>query len=61
MSTIAIGDVHGNLAALDDLLSRITLEINAEDTIVFLGDYIDRGPDPKECRARLISDGKGQA
>jgi predicted MPP superfamily phosphohydrolase len=54
MSTIAIGDVHGNLAALDDLLSRITLEISAEDTIVFLGDYIDRGPDSKGCIERII-------
>jgi serine/threonine protein phosphatase 1 len=54
MSTIAIGDVHGNLAALDDLLSRITLEISEEDTIVFLGDYIDRGPDPKACIQRII-------
>jgi Calcineurin-like phosphoesterase len=54
MSTIAIGDVHGNLAALDDLLSRIMLEISAEDTVVFLGDYIDRGPDAKGCIQRII-------
>ena len=47
MSTIAIGDVHGNLAALDDLLNRITMEVSADDTVVFLGDYIDRGPDSK--------------
>ena len=54
MSTIAIGDVHGNLATLDDLLTRITPEISAQDTIVFLGDYIDRGPNAKGCIQRII-------
>ena len=54
MSTIAIGDVHGNLAALDDLLNRITMEVSADDTVVFLGDYIDRGPDSKGCIQRII-------
>jgi len=54
MGTIAIGDVHGNLAALDDLLNRITPEISAEDTIVFLGDYLDRGSDSKGCIHRII-------
>src|SRR5262245_9800578 len=47
MSTIAIGDVHGNRAALDDLLTRINRDVSALDTVVFLGDYIDRGPDSK--------------
>jgi len=54
MSTIAIGDIHGNLAALDNLLSRITPEFAAEDTIVFLGDYIDRGPDANGCIQRIL-------
>lgn len=54
MSTIAIGDVHGNLSALDNLLNRITPEITAQDTIVFLGDYIDRGPDAKGCIERIL-------
>jgi serine/threonine protein phosphatase 1 len=47
--TIAIGDVHGNRAALDDLLSRLRPELEVRDTVVFLGDYIDRGPDSKAC------------
>jgi len=49
MATIAIGDIHGNLAALDDLLAQIRSEIAAADTVVFLGDYIDRGPDTNGC------------
>ena len=54
MSTIAIGDIHGNLRALEDLLSRITPELNAGDTVVFLGDYIDRGPDAKGCIQTIL-------
>jgi serine/threonine protein phosphatase 1 len=48
MSTIAIGDIHGNLRALEDLLNRIVPHICSDDTVVFLGDYIDRGPDSIE-------------
>jgi hypothetical protein len=49
MSTIAIGDIHGNLEALTDLLDQIRGEVRRSDTIVFLGDYMDRGPDSKGC------------
>lgn len=49
MATIAVGDIHGNLAALTDLLARIREECGRGDTIVFLGDYIDRGPDARGC------------
>jgi len=49
MATIAIGDVHGNRAALDDLLVRLDPELQSGDTVVFLGDYIDRGPDTRGC------------
>jgi len=55
MSTIAIGDIHGNLRALEDLLDFISKEVGAEDTVVFLGDYIDRGPDTKGCIERIIA------
>src|SRR5215813_4099902 len=55
MATIAIGDIHGNLPALDDLLNRISKEVGAEDTVVFLGDYVDRGPDSKGCIERIIA------
>ena len=49
MATFAIGDVHGNLRALDDLLRQVQRVSDASDTIVFLGDYIDRGPDSRGC------------
>jgi serine/threonine protein phosphatase 1 len=42
--TFAVGDIHGDLAALRLLFERLP-ELTADDTVVFLGDYIDRGPD----------------
>jgi predicted MPP superfamily phosphohydrolase len=54
VSAIAIGDVHGNRAALDDLLARLERELEVGDTVVFLGDYIDRGPDSKGCIDRIL-------
>ena len=44
----AIGDVHGCRAELDLLLQRISDEISARQQpahLIFLGDYVDRGPD----------------
>lgn len=41
--TFAVGDVHGDLAALERALAKLP-ELDDEDTIVFMGDYIDRGP-----------------
>ncbi len=55
MATLAIGDVHGNLRALDDLLGRVRGEIAAGDVVVFLGDYIDRGPDSRGCIDAILA------
>jgi serine/threonine protein phosphatase 1 len=41
----AIGDVHGCAAELDVLLHG--LDLGRGDTAVFVGDYIDRGPDSR--------------
>ncbi len=49
MATIAVGDIHGNHSALNDLLDQIRKEVGADDTVVFLGDYIDRGPETRGC------------
>lgn len=49
MATVAIGDIHGQAKALCDLLERVRPNIVAGDTVVFLGDYIDRGPDTRGC------------
>ena len=42
----AIGDIHGCLDKLKGMMERIDID-DDEDTLVFIGDYIDRGPDPK--------------
>jgi serine/threonine protein phosphatase 1 len=49
MSTIAVGDIHGNSLALRDVLLKIRPLVTEADTVVFLGDYVDRGPDSKGC------------
>ncbi len=49
----AIGDIHGCLDKLDNLLEQIP--VNWErDKVIFLGDYIDRGPDPKGVVQRIM-------
>lgn len=50
--TIAIGDIHGHLAALDGLLAAI--EPAPDDTLITLGDYVDRGPNSRGVIDRLI-------
>jgi serine/threonine protein phosphatase 1 len=42
---IAIGDIHGCLAALQAVLEAVAPR--PDDTIVALGDYVDRGPDSR--------------
>jgi serine/threonine protein phosphatase 1 len=54
MATLAIGDVHANLPALRDLLEQLTPVVEPGDSVVFLGDYIDRGPDAKGCIERIL-------
>lgn len=44
---IAIGDIHGCFSALETLLKVIAPQ--KEDTIITLGDYIDRGMQVREC------------
>ena len=42
----AIGDIHGCISHLEDLVAKIKIN-PVRDRIVFIGDYVDRGPDPK--------------
>jgi len=58
----AIGDIHGRLDLLSELLARISSDIalrpTARPLYVFLGDYIDRGSASRETIDRLIEHGK---
>ncbi len=49
---IAIGDIHGEYDKLKRLLNKLNL--TADDTVVFLGDYIDRGSKSKQVVDELI-------
>lgn len=50
--TIAIGDIHGCSRAVDTILAAIGPK--DDDTIVVLGDFIDRGIDTKGVIERLV-------
>lgn len=53
----AVGDVHGRLDLLDQLLGAIEQDIECRPTrktlLIFLGDLIDRGPDSRGVVDRL--------
>lgn len=49
----AIGDIHGCYTELMKLMEQLPINYE-EDTIVFLGDYIDRGPDTSKVIQQLI-------
>ncbi|MDA7948718.1 MAG: serine/threonine protein phosphatase [Hyphomicrobiaceae bacterium] len=56
----AVGDVHGQLHLLDDILSQIVIDADKTSDVtkrflVFVGDYIDRGPDSAGVIERLVS------
>lgn len=59
MTTIyAIGDIHGEKALLDDLHRQIIADADArpgDKLAVYLGDYIDRGPDSRGVVSALMA------
>jgi len=64
--TFAVGDIHGDCDALKTALAKLPM-LTEEDTIVFLGDYLDRGFQsrqvidhvrvelPKRTRAKIVA------
>src|SRR5947209_8352154 len=52
MRTLAVGDIHGCLRALDALLAAVRLQ--PDDRLITLGDYTDRGPDSHGVIERLL-------
>lgn len=53
---LAVGDIHGCLDQLNALLEQVTPTL--EDQVIFLGDYVDRGPDSSSVIDYLIAFGK---
>src|SRR6185503_16597475 len=63
--TFAIGDIHGEPDHLKKLFSRLPA-LESTDTVVFLGDYLDRGPNsrgvidfvksfPSQTKAKVVA------
>ena len=42
---VIVGDIHGQLSMFDDALALIEADGGAGEPVVFLRDYVDRGPD----------------
>lgn len=51
--TFVIGDIHGAAKALEQVLERAA--VTPEDTLIFLGDYVDGWSDSAKVIARLIA------
>lgn len=59
----AVGDIHGRLDLLDQLLEKIASDDAGRETarteIIFLGDLVDRGPDSAAVVERLLAFSRG--
>lgn len=54
----AVGDIHGRLDLLNSLIDHMAADIRANPaggSLVFLGDYVDRGPDSRGVIDRLAA------
>ena len=60
MNTFVIGDIHGRHDLLVMALEKI-YDYATGGTIIFLGDYIDRGPDSKQVIQTLMDGPKNKA
>jgi len=56
----AVGDIHGCFNKLVSLMEIIDIDLK-KDTLLFIGDYIDRGPDSKEVVDYLIDLGRRES
>jgi serine/threonine protein phosphatase 1 len=53
MKTFVVGDIHGRCAQLRNLLDMLPRDPE-NDTLVFLGDLIDRGADAPGCVSHIL-------
>ena len=54
MKRYVIGDIHGCHTELAELLDRIDEHANGDYKIIFVGDYVDRGPDSKQVVEKIM-------
>lgn len=55
MKILIISDIHANWHALEAVLAR-----ESHDALIFLGDAVDFGPDPKSCVDFLMRSSKAR-
>ena len=53
MKTYAVGDIHGEYSKLKACLDAVNFDYN-NDTLIQLGDVVDRGPDTYLCVEELL-------
>lgn len=51
-SLYALSDIHGCYKELCDVLNKLNLK--STDTLIFMGDYVDRGPNSKQVLNKII-------
>lgn len=53
----AVGDIHGCYSELDTLLNYLenSENLTGADRVVFIGDFVDRGPDSQQVVERLLA------
>jgi serine/threonine protein phosphatase 1 len=51
--TLVISDIHGCLDQLNDLITMVQFN-HQEDTLILLGDYVDRGPKSKDVVEQVM-------
>ena len=55
----AVGDIHGRLDLITEMLARIRADLSARPhphpLVIFLGDYVDRGPEVRGVIETLIA------
>ena len=59
MRTLAVGDIHGGLKGLNQLIERTN--VSSDDALIFLGDYVDGWSEAAQVIQRLIDLSKTNA
>ena len=51
---IVVGDIHGDIISLTAVLTEFLKELSKGTSVLFLGDYVDRGPNGIEVITTLF-------